>query len=262
MNIPEFENITCEMMGKIALVSMNRPDVMNACTSNMRKELLQAIELANASEAVTAIVLTGTGRGFCVGQDLAEGIPAGEPTRLLLEDEYKPLVLAINDSPKLVFAAVNGPAAGVGAALALACDLVVMADNAYMYQAFIAIGLIPDGGGCWQMVQQLGYRKALELVVDGKKVSAQDCFTLGLTNRVVAADDLLSSTIDWAASLAEKAPLALTASKRALKQAQSMSLAETLSFEANLQSEMTSTEDAQEAAKAFLEKRKPVFKGR
>ncbi len=269
MSAEHYQTISYSVDHQVALITMNRPEVMNAVNATMRNELMDAINLALAADNIRVIVLTGAGPGFCVGQDLVEGEvsgtvpgkPSGEQTRRLLEEEYKPLILAIDQSEKLVMAAVNGPAAGIGCSLALACDLVVMADNAYFYQAFVAIGLIPDGGACWQLVQQLGYRRALELVIEGSKLLAQECVALGLANRVVSADTLSDESMKWAKRLAQKAPLAIASSKSALKQAQHIDLEKTVALEAQLQAEITETDDALEGIKAFIEKRKPVFKG-
>ena len=254
--------VNVEVNNRVALLTMNRPQVMNACNRQMREELTTAFAAASADDDVRVVVLTGEGRGFGVGQDLAEGIPPGEATRVLLEQQYKPMMLAIDQSDKLFIAAVNGAAAGVSGALALNCDLVLMADNAYFYQAFINVGLIPDGGACWQLTRQLGYRRALEMVIAGEKLAAQRCLQLGLANRVVPADSLLPEAQAWAEQIAAKAPLAVAASKRALKQSQQLDLAATLSLEAGIQAQMTETEDAQEAVRAFLEKRVAVFNGR
>lgn len=257
-----YETITYKVKNQVALITMNRPKVINALNARMRCELLAAINTASSDVKVKVVVLTGAGRGFCVGQDLAEEVSPGEGTRQLLEEQYKPLILAIDQSEKLVVAAVNGPAAGIGAAMALACDLLVMADDAYMYQAFLAIGLIPDGGACWQLVQQLGYRRALALVIEGSKLSADHCLQWGLANRVIPTARLIEETTAWAEQLAQKAPLAVAASKRALKQAQHTDLPNTIIMEAQLQAAMAQTEDAAEGSAAFLEKRQPVFKGR
>lgn len=262
MSDTNFETVVYATNNAVATITINRPDAMNSTNRQLRSDLLAALKVASSDDSVRVILLAANGRAFCAGQDLNEGADQGEGTKRLLDEEYKPLMLALDNSEKVVIAAVNGACAGVGTAIALASDLVVMADDAYMYQAFIAIGLIPDGGACWQLVQKLGYRKALEIAIEGKKIPATECLALGLTNRVVAADRLLAETQAWAEQLAEKAPLAIAATKKALKQSQALNLADTISMEAVIQAELTDTEDAQEAIKAFLDKRKPVFKGK
>lgn len=257
-----YQTISYAVNSDVAMVTLNRPEAMNAFSKIQRNELLAAIKRAVDDAEARVIVLAAAGRAFSVGHDLGEGIPPGDETRIMVEEEYKPVIAAIDESDKLVIAAVNGPAAGIGAAFALACDLMVMADDAYLYQAFIAIGLVPDGGACWQLAQQLGYRRALELVVDGEKIPAARCLELGLANRVVAADELLVEAVAWAQNIAKKAPLALSTSKRLLKQAQYANLNEVMSLEAKAQGAMSASEDAQEGIQAFLEKRSPVYQGK
>lgn len=260
----QYEAVLYEVNNSVATITMNRPDAINAFNELLRSDLKDAVVEAGKDESVRVIVLTGAGRAFGAGQDLTEGggDGAGEITRRLLENEYKPLMMAVENSSKLVIAAVNGAAAGVHAALALNCDLMVMADDACLYQAFINIGIIPDGGACLRMVQQLGYRKALELITNGEKLSAERCLSMSLTNRVASASQLLAEAQGWAEQIAAKAPLGVAATKRALKQCESLDLASAISLEAEIQAGVTLSEDAQEAGKAFLEKRQPVFKGK
>ena len=197
-----------ERRDAVALVTLNRPEVLNAFDAAMRRDVRIAIERANGDDAVRAVVLTGAGRAFCAGADLAEGASAATVEQILLE-EYKPAIMAIARSTKPWIAAVNGAAAGIGSSFAMACDLMVMADNAYLYQAFMAIALIPDGGATWQLVRQLGPRRAFEMIVEGEKMRAARCVELGLANRVVPAAELLDNALGWAAVLSRKAPLAL-----------------------------------------------------
>ena len=157
--------------------------------------------------------------------------------------------------------AVNGAAAGIGSSFAMACDLTVMADNAYIYQAFMAIALVPDGGATWHLVRQLGRKRAFEVIVEGEKMSAARCLELGLANRVVPAERLLEETLAWARAIAKKAPLALRYSKEALNRAMQLDLADTISDEAKLQNITCISEDTREGVQAFFEKRPPVFKG-
>ena len=262
MTLSNYQEVQYRVLNGVATITLDRPDATNSLTRQMRNEISELISKSSMDDSVRIIVIEGSGRAFCAGQNLEEGAPPGEPTKTLLEEEYKPLIMAIDQCDKIVIASINGACAGVGTALALACDLVVMADDAYMYQAFIAIGLVPDGGACWQLVQQLGYRKALELAIEGDKIQATTCMKLGLANRVVAKEELQLETQNWAEKLAKQAPLAVTATKKAMKNAQGLNLADTIMMEAEVQGRMTETNDAQEAVKAFLEKRTPVFEGR
>jgi len=242
------------------LLRLNRPEVLNTFDARLRSDLRAAAERANADAGVQAVVLSGEGRAFSAGADLAEGLPP--LVQRVLDEEYKPALLAIAGSPKPWIAAVNGAAAGIGASFAMACDLVVMAANAYFYQAFMAIGLVPDGGATFHLVRQLGPKRAFEMIVDGEKMGAERCVALGLANRVVPDDEVVAEALRWASSLARKAPLALRYSKEALREAQARDLAEMISYEAKLQNLTLMSEDAREGVTAFLEKRPPVFRGR
>lgn len=262
--MPEYKTIQIERTGHVALVTLNRPDSLNAFDTNLRQEFSQAARDVNRDPDVRVVVLTGAGRAFSAGADLAEdgGIVDGQGTEDMLNSDYKFGILAIADAPKPWISAVNGPCAGIGTAYAMACDLMVMADDAYLYQAFAAIGLVPDGGATWQLARELGRKKAYELIVTGEKLSADRAETLGLCNRVVPAGELVERAIEWAEAIAIKAPLAMRYAKASLNFAMENSLADVVSNEARLQHLCVDSDDAREGAVAFLQKRAPEFKGR
>jgi 2-(1,2-epoxy-1,2-dihydrophenyl)acetyl-CoA isomerase len=205
-------------------------------------------------------VLTGEGRAFSAGADLTEKMEPGAQVEDQLNTVYKPILMAITEAPKPWISAVNGAAAGIGSAFAMACDLTVMAEDAYLYQAFSAIGLIPDGGATWHLVNTLGRKRAYELIVSGEKLGAQKCLALGLCNRVVDSEVLLEETLVWAQELAGKAPLSLRYSKQALNEASENSLADSISNEARLQHICITSEDFMEGVTAFSQKRAPRWK--
>jgi 2-(1,2-epoxy-1,2-dihydrophenyl)acetyl-CoA isomerase len=260
----EYETVRVTRQGEIGVVSLNRPDSLNAFDAALRRDILRAVREVNADDGLRVVVLTGEGRAFCAGADLAE-MPA-EPEYFRVEDqlngEYKPALLEIMGSPKPWISAVNGAAAGIGSSFAMVCDLTVMAENAYFYQAFSAIGLVPDGGATWQLARTVGRKRAYELIATGEKLSAQKCLEWGLCNRVVPPDELLPSTLAWAEELAQKAPLALRYAKQALNVAVEDNLGETISVEARLQHICLTSEDALEGRMAFIEKRAPRWQGR
>ncbi len=260
----EYETVLVERRGSVALVSLNRPEQLNAFNAALRRDLKRAVREVNDDADIRVAVLTGAGRAFSAGADLAETIAMDKHFRVedQLNGEYKPILLEIRDAPQPWVAAVNGAAAGIGSAFAMVCDLTVMADDAYLYQAFAAIGLVPDGGATWHLGRTLGRKRAYELMVSGEKLRADRCLELGLCNRVVPAAELLETSLAWATELAAKAPLALRYTKHALNRAMEDDLGETISNEARLQHLCITSGDSKEGVSAFLEKRAPVWKGR
>lgn len=259
----QLEAVTIERHGSVAVVSMNRPDKLNAFDSTLRRDMRIAVREVNDDPTVRVAVLTGVGRGFSAGADLSETQDQGKHFRVedQLNGEYKPILMEIHEAPIPWVSAINGACAGIGSAFGMVCDLTVMADNAYIYQAFAAISLIPDGGATWHLARTLGRKRAYEVIVTGEKISAQKCLDWGLCNRVVPADALLEETLAWAQELSAKAPLSLRYTKQALNAALESSVAETISTEARLQHHCISSSDAKEGVAAFVEKRSPQWKG-
>ena len=260
----EYQTVAIERHGAVAVVTMNRPEALNAFDAALRRDILLAAREVNSDESVRVVVLTGAGRGFGAGADLTEN-PMSDPTWRVddqLNLEYKPVMLEIFGAPKPWISAVKGPAAGVASAFAMVCDLTIMAEGAYIYQAFAAISLVPDGGATWHLVRTLGRKRAYEVIVTGEKLSAAKCLEWGLCNRIVPEEELMGSALAWAVELADKAPLSLRYAKQAVGEACQADLAQTISNEADLQRICIDSEDAEEGGKAFLEKRAPVWKGR
>lgn len=260
----DYEAVTVERRGAVAIVTMNRPEALNSFNAALRRDILLAAREVNNDDTVRVVVLAGAGRGFGAGADLGE-LPTSDPDWRVddqLNLEYKPVMLEIYRAPKPWISAVQGPAAGVSSAFAMVCDLTVMAENAYIYQAFTAISLVPDGGATWHLVHTIGRKRAYEVIATGEKISAQKCLDWGLCNRVVPKEELLDSTLAWAEELAGKAPLSLRYAKQAVAQAGEADLARTISDEADLQFICLGSEDATEGATAFMEKRAPNWKGR
>jgi len=259
-----YDTVLVERRGAVAVVTLNRPDSLNAFDAGLRRDLRRAVREVNDDPAVRVVVLTGAGRAFCAGADLAEDTGADPHFRVedQLNGEYKPIMLEMNRAAKPWIGAINGAAAGIGSAFAMNCDLVVMAEDAYLYQAFAAIGLVPDGGATWHLVRTLGRQRAYEIIVSGEKVRAQKCLEWGLCNRVVPADELLPRTLAWADELAGKAPLAMRYAKEALNAATDATLGDTISNEARLQHKCLTSADAAEGVAAFMQKRPARWQGR
>lgn len=254
--------VVTERDGPVAVVTMNRPEARNAFNRAMARELREALTAVAADRDLRAVILTGAGGAFNAGADLKEGLPADRRVEDFINAEFRPTLDLIAGMEKPVIAAVAGPAAGIGLSFALACDLVLMAEDAYLLSSFAAIGLIPDGGATWLLARRIGYHRAYQLCIESERVPAARCLELGLANRVVAAAELQPAARIWAAELAERAPLALARTKLAMRAALDLSFSEAIAREAQLQNACVASADAREGVAAFIQKRKPDFEGR
>lgn len=260
------EKIAITSQERVTVLEFNRPDAMNAIDMDLRRDLLAALDQVARDSNMGALVLTGAGKAFCSGADLKSAAANPDSSvrrtaRTLLHD-FQPILETITRLDKPVIAAVNGAAVGVGMALVLACDLVVMAKNAFLMAPFVNVGLIPDGGVAWFLSQRIGYSRAFELLAEGQKLDADRCLALGIANRVVEPTSLREDALKWAAVLAAKAPLAMALTKRVARLSTTVGLSEILTIEAELQTFLAGTEDAREAIAAFGDKRTPSFRGR
>ncbi len=254
------EIVRYETHDAVAVITLNRPDSMNAFNTELRAAVVAAFARAQDDEAVRVVIFTGEGRCFSAGADLKAGID--RDVEEILQSEYRPVQEAIADIPKPVIAAVPGSAAGIGMSMVLQCDLVIMADDAFLLSPFTTISLVPDGGLSWLLVRQLGYHRAFQLSVESERISAGRCVELGLANKAVPAAELREAAFEWAQSLAARAPLSLAATKRAMRIALDRDWAASYDVEAKLQGELLGSDDNREGIAAFFEKRAPVFKGR
>jgi 2-(1,2-epoxy-1,2-dihydrophenyl)acetyl-CoA isomerase len=255
------ETIRWSLADGVGTVTLNRPDSLNALTATMRRELQSAVRSAGRDDAVRCLVITGEGRGFCSGADLRGG--AGERDfRRVLTEEYNPLITALRELPKPVVAAVNGVAAGAGASIAFACDLVYASENARFIQAFVRIGLVPDSGSTRTLVRALGRHRAAALIFGGEPMSAAEAAEAGLVNRVFPATEFADGVREVARRLAAAPTTAIGLAKRAINRAEQDDLAASLAYEAALQDVAGRTDDHAEGLAAFAEKRDPRFTGR
>jgi len=257
--------IRYDVDGAIATITLDRPEALNALNVELKLALREALERAGADSAVRAVVLTGSGRGFCVGQDLrehADGLAAGDTELTTVREHYNPIVRAIAELPKPVVAAVNGAAAGAGASLAFACDFRVAADSASFLMAFARVGLGPDTGASWTLPRLVGYGRAMAMLMLAEPITAAQALEMGLVNAVVPAADVSATAAELAGRLAAGPTAAYAGIKRALAAGAVSDLATALETEAAVQAECGRTEDHRAATEAFLAKQQPVFTGR
>lgn len=259
-----YETIIYDVSDSVATITLNRTENYNALNPDLLRELLAALTAAEADASVRAIIVTGSGKGFCSGADLAavgEGLDIGQALR----DGFNPVILKMRSLPKPIVCALNGVAAGAGAGLALAADFRVASDQAtFVFAAFVGIGLVPDAGVTYLLQQIVGQARALELCLlagPQQRLDASGAQALGIVTRVVAHDDLQARAQSLAAKLALMPTRAIGYTKQAIYGAADRTLAEALEYEAELQTAAFKTRDFQEGLAAFLEKREPVFTG-
>jgi 2-(1,2-epoxy-1,2-dihydrophenyl)acetyl-CoA isomerase len=255
-------SITFEIKDHIGFITLNRPEKLNSFTREMALNLLERLEECGTSDEVRAVFLTGAGRAFSAGQDLAEitGPDALEMDKILSE-QYNPIVRRIRTLPKPVVAAVNGVAAGAGANIALCCDIVVSTRSASFIQAFSKIGLIPDSGGTWFLPRLVGWQKALGIAMLGDKIGAPEAEKLGMVYKVFEDDEFIGASRALAAVLAQMPTRALAFTKHAFNYSATNTLEEQLLLEDELQQKAALTRDHAEGINAFLDKRAPLFTG-
>jgi 2-(1,2-epoxy-1,2-dihydrophenyl)acetyl-CoA isomerase len=256
-----YETILYEVNEGVGRITLNRPDKFNSFTETMHREMQDALKQAERDAAVRCLVLTGAGRAFCAGQDLDEARARTAGLGDAVRRYYNPLILKLRSIDKPVLAAVNGAAAGAGASLALACDLIYMSEKAYYMLAFVKVGLVPDSGASYWMPRLIGYHRAMELALTGDRLSAERALELGLCNRVVPQEQLDAAVGEMAARLA-KGPRSMGLTKRQMHRGMWYPLDEVLEYEAYMQETAGKTEDAREGVQAFAEKREPRFQGR
>lgn len=258
------DNVLFTVTDGVGTITLNRPDAMNSLDKATKESLRDAAISASEDSAVRVIVLTGTGRAFCVGQDLKEhaaALRAGNGLENTVEQHYNPLLRALTGAPKPVVAALNGVAAGAGAALAFASDLRIASDKASFNLAFANIGLTADSGASWTLPRLVGAAKALELLMLPETLPIAAAAELGLVNRVVPAEELDAAVGELAARLAAGPTAAYAALKQAVSFGQAHSLSDTLDLEAVLQTRCAETEDHRNAVESFLAKETPTFLG-
>ena len=255
-------SILTEEKNNLLVVTLNRPEKLNCFNREMALQLITVLDKAENNNNIRAIIITGMGKAFCAGQDLSEAIdPNGPGIKKIVGEHYNPIILKIRSIEKPIIGVINGVAAGAGANIALACDIIYASKSASFIQAFSKIGLIPDSGGTYTLPRLVGFNLASALMISGDKLSADDAKNLGIVYKVFDDENLMELSIASAIKIAAMPTKAIGLTKRLLNKTYSNSLEQQLLLEKNLQIEAANTSDYKEGVNAFLEKRSPYFKG-
>ena len=257
-------SVLFEKKGRVGIITLNRPERYNAVNHDLVLGLLAALDEVKMDDTIRCVIIRGEGKGFSAGADLGGGISDINPEEMddYITDYYGGICRRIMALPKPVIASIHGSVAGVSTAFALSCDLRIMAESSNFRFAFINIGLGTDGGAGWLLQRAVGYSRAFQIAIDGEKIPSSTCLSLGLCNKVVADDRLRADTLSWAQHLAKRPPLGVAFTKKTLHHAHTNSFSDSVAYEAKLQAKALGSEDFVEGVSAFLEKRKPEFKGK
>ena len=255
-------SILTEEKNNVLVVILNRPEKLNCFNREMALQLITVLDKAENNNNIRAIIITGMGKAFCAGQDLSEAIdPNGPGIKKIVGEHYNPIILKIRSIEKPIIGVINGVAAGAGANIALACDIIYASKSASFIQAFSKIGLIPDSGGTYTLPRLVGFNLASALMISGDKLSADDAKNFGIVYKVFDEENLMELSIASAIKIAAMPTKAIGLTKRLLNKTYTNSLEQQLLLEKNLQIEAANTSDYKEGVNAFLEKRSPYFKG-
>ena len=255
-------SILTEEKNNVLVVTLNRPEKLNCFNREMALQLISVLDEAENNNNIRAIIITGMGKAFCAGQDLSEAIdPNGPGIKKIVGEHYNPIIIKIRNIEKPIIGVINGVAAGAGANIALACDIIYASKSASFIQAFSKIGLIPDSGGTYTLPRLVGFNLASALMISGDKLSADDAKNFGIVYKVFDEENLMELSIASAIKIAAMPTKAIGLTKRLLNKTYSNSLEQQLLLEKNLQIEAANTSDYKEGVNAFLEKRSPYFKG-
>lgn len=265
----KYETIRFDKKERIAYITLNRPQSLNAFSLGLAAELPDAIDRCGRDEGIGVVLLTGEGRGFCAGGDIGEvksfiDAPGKSPREWFLPGVgyANSIILGMRHLKKPIIGAINGAATGIGFSIAMACDLIIASEKARFGEAYSAIGLVPDGGASYFLPRLVGYHKAMELILTANIIDAQEALRLNVVNRVVPHESLMEVAGELAAKLAAGAPLALGRSKELVNQSFTASLETQLELEFQYQVQSSMTEDHEEGVEAFFKKRKPLFRGK
>ena len=255
----KFETLELVKQDKIATITFNRPELLNAVNEQFIWDFQKATSDVKEDNSIKVLIINASGRGFCAGADLSERKSTWEGSQDALMRGFKPFFENILSMPKPVIAAVQGPAAGIGASIAMSCDLRVMSENGYILSVFSNIALVPDGGLSWFLPRFMGYSKAYEYAIEAKKIRADECLHFGMVNKVVPEEELMQYTIDWASKLAKRPSQSLAHTKKLMRDSLHNDYWKTFSDEAEIQNDLTRSPQNYEAVSAFFEKREPNF---